>query len=67
MVLAVAHPCLSASSYLSSQSLSRQFSHTFMPPRGLLTLVVLSPAASAASSSDSSLSSASFCDAAAAC
>jgi len=35
-----------------------------MPPRGLLTLVVLSPAVS---SSDSSLSSASFCDAAAAC
>ena len=68
MVLAVAHPnpWASASSYLSSQSLARRFS--LQPSchlaRGRPTLVVLSPVAS---SSVASLSSASFCDGAAAC
>ena len=69
VLLAVAHPWASASSYLSSQSLADSAA-TFMPPRVLPTLGIsrrylsLSPAAS---SSVSSLSSASFCDAAAAC
>ena len=47
-----------------SLSLSPILAATFMPPRGHPTLVVLSPVAS---SSVASLSSASFCDAAAAC
>ena len=51
VVLAVAHPWASASSYVS-RSLSPILAATFMPPPGLLTRVVLSPAAS---SSDSSL------------
>jgi len=60
VVLAVAHPLASASSYLSSQSLSPTLAATFMPPRGRPTLVVLSLVAS---SSVASLSSASSCDA----
>ena len=67
MVLAVAHPWASASSYLSSQSLADSHynlhasCHLAVVP---LSLVVLSPVAS---SSVASPSSASSCDAAAAC
>ena len=53
---------------ISLRSFSPILAATSMPPRGRLTLVVLSPDSTpAASSSDSSLSSASSCDAAAAC
>ena len=65
-MLAVAHPWASASSYLSSQSLanSRCMQPSFHPAVVPPTLVVLPPVAS---SSVAPLSSASFCDAAAAC
>ena len=49
---------------ISLRSLSPILAATFMPPRGRPTLVVLSLVAS---SSVASLSSASFCDGAAAC
>ena len=66
MVLAVAHPIpfgrLPLS--ISLRSPSPILAATFMPPRGRPTLVVLAPVVS---SSVASLSSASSCDAAAAC
>ena len=64
VVLAVAHPWASASSYLSSQSLADSRCNLHATSRSSHTLIFLSPVAS---SSVASLSSASFCDAAAAC